>query len=307
MTTKATRPRPGTGTGTAKNFTFTNRIERLRAEILAEAGNHVRKDGWAIQRWAMAQSARPAQKNVLLALAVHADERGYCKIKSRTLAEACGCKRRNLWDHIRALEAAGLIARVERHREDNNATIANGYWLPFWRDPCAVKCTPPVQSVAQGPTPCSAQDPVHSTALRRTDQEGERAKTENGSTPEQATSPSLPSSNPNPNVNTEGVAKDNKEGNEDQGGASGSPAPADAVGPPTNGVAEPNGTLGQRTPMQSTAQGVSVPTDEEINEFMAQRRAEGRRTSPANARAILEMRRQSFTAKDKTLLRGSVA
>lgn len=109
------------------------RIEELREAIIAEAGRYVCFEPWSIQNWARRQHVRPMPKAILFALAVRANEFGYCFVKSTTLAEECGIKRRNIWRQIKTLEAAGLLARVERKREDN-ATLANGYWLPFWRD-----------------------------------------------------------------------------------------------------------------------------------------------------------------------------
>lgn len=80
---------------------------------------HVR-DPWFFQRWAFhASSGSPARKAVLSMLAMLADANtGRCEAKQETLAKGVETSERTVREHLRALEATGLIARRAQFRAD---------------------------------------------------------------------------------------------------------------------------------------------------------------------------------------------
>jgi hypothetical protein len=82
---------------------------------------------------------KPAAKIVLYWLADHHNEStGACFPSLRVLAEECEMSKRSVQDHLDTLEAAGLIQRRARSRENGSQT-SNGYVLNF--------VTPPVQDL----------------------------------------------------------------------------------------------------------------------------------------------------------------
>lgn len=87
--------------------------------------------------WAMATEAgNPTRKLVLLCLADHADEVGWCYPRVGTCARVAECAVSTARGHLRDLEAAGLTHAVERRRPDGSRT-SNGYFLavpgsPYW-------------------------------------------------------------------------------------------------------------------------------------------------------------------------------
>jgi hypothetical protein len=214
MSTQAkTRPRPGGNlkADAASEQSKDERIERLRRAIIEEAGPYHRVDPWAIQRWAMSQTQVPtATGKVLLALAVHADQHGYCEIRSKTLAAKCGYTGREhtmLWKHIARLKQAGLLAVQERYSDRDNGRLANGYWLPFWRLPVGdngegslrENAYPPCAKTHGGPCgkthspyACSCRDPLHKNApLERQEEKARRERPSSSSSSSEPTTPDV--------------------------------------------------------------------------------------------------------------------
>jgi hypothetical protein len=79
--------------------------------------------------WAKKTSTgRVADKSVLIALADYADHEGYCYPSMKTLAQATDMTDRHVRRCMARLEAAGLVQREERARQ-NGAQTSNGYRL----------------------------------------------------------------------------------------------------------------------------------------------------------------------------------
>lgn len=98
-------------------------------------------------RWALEQPLKASDgKFVLVALAEHADERGYCFPGQATLADATGQAERTVRAHLVKLEALGLIRREARHR-DNGSRTSDGYHLIGWKAQAA-PATPPANPAA---------------------------------------------------------------------------------------------------------------------------------------------------------------
>lgn len=76
--------------------------------------------------WAKVQRAGSASaKVVLLVLADHADDSGLCWPSRATIAERTELSLRSVADQLRVLEAAGLISRDSRSREDGSQTSSH--------------------------------------------------------------------------------------------------------------------------------------------------------------------------------------
>lgn len=67
-------------------------------------------------------------KFVLLMLANHADEDGYCYPSQKRLAQECGLGERAVRNQLSRLEDIGLIRRQRRTRQNGSRT-SDGYWL----------------------------------------------------------------------------------------------------------------------------------------------------------------------------------
>ncbi len=66
-------------------------------------------------KWAWSQDCpSPTAKLVLMALADHANADGECWPTMKTVAELAGVSQRSVHNHVKALETAGLVERVER-------------------------------------------------------------------------------------------------------------------------------------------------------------------------------------------------
>lgn len=166
---KKIRARPG---GAARK----SNAKIWREQIIAEFGQHVRRDAWAPQRWALKQKVGAAPKAVLMALVHHVDEFGYAMPSARKLGEEVGIDRTNVWRHLRTLEDAGLVARIAWLSTKNGAVVANGYIVPFWQDPDAV---------SQSKKP-PAGSPVGLDAVLQRDERGRRSKATPSAQPHQA-------------------------------------------------------------------------------------------------------------------------
>ena len=67
--------------------------------------------------WAWQQSVPSGAKLVLLALADHADQNGFCWPGADGLSKKCGLSKSSIWRHIAELEASGLLARMQRNAQ----------------------------------------------------------------------------------------------------------------------------------------------------------------------------------------------
>lgn len=70
----------------------------------------------------------PTAKLVMMAVAKHADEKGVCWPKVRTLAEFCGISARTVQRQLKEFEQAGLITIQKKYRADGGQT-ANVYCI----------------------------------------------------------------------------------------------------------------------------------------------------------------------------------
>lgn len=70
----------------------------------------------------------PTAKLVMMAVAKHADEKGVCWPRVRTLAEFCGISSRTVQRHLKEFERAGLITIQKKYRADGGQT-ANVYCI----------------------------------------------------------------------------------------------------------------------------------------------------------------------------------
>lgn len=70
----------------------------------------------------------PTAKLVMMAVAKHADEKGICWPRVRTLAEFCGISSRTVQRHLKEFERAGLITIQKKYRADGGQT-ANVYCI----------------------------------------------------------------------------------------------------------------------------------------------------------------------------------
>lgn len=82
--------------------------------------------------WAFAANiADPIEKFVLVALANYADDFGVCWPSQSTLVMDCSCSERKLRESLKSLEAAGLIKRVARRRQNgsrrSDAVVLSGF------------------------------------------------------------------------------------------------------------------------------------------------------------------------------------
>lgn len=77
----------------------------------------------------------PTAKLVMMAVAKHADEKGMCWPRVRTLAEFCGISARTVQRQLKEFEQAGLITIQKKYRADGGQT-ANVYCiaLPVVKD-----------------------------------------------------------------------------------------------------------------------------------------------------------------------------
>ncbi len=80
--------------------------------------------GWAMSiealMWAWAQRISHGSKLVLLALADHADEEGWCWPRVRYLAKKCGVSERSVQRGLKDLERSAFVQRIETFREDGS-------------------------------------------------------------------------------------------------------------------------------------------------------------------------------------------
>jgi DNA-binding transcriptional ArsR family regulator len=70
----------------------------------------------------------PTAKLVMMAVAKHADEKGMCWPRVRTLAEFCGISARTVQRQLKEFEQAGLITIQKKYRADGGQT-ANVYCI----------------------------------------------------------------------------------------------------------------------------------------------------------------------------------
>lgn len=83
--------------------------------------------------WVINQDVSAADgKFVLLMLANHADEDGYCWPSVKRLASECGMAERTVKTHLARLVELGYISRERRHRKNGSRT-SDGYQLLFER------------------------------------------------------------------------------------------------------------------------------------------------------------------------------
>lgn len=78
--------------------------------------------------WAWKQDVSPTDKLVLLALADHSDDTGYCWPGINGVAEKCKIAIRSVFRAVSRLEQRGLVHREPRFRE-NGSQASNGYTL----------------------------------------------------------------------------------------------------------------------------------------------------------------------------------
>lgn len=78
--------------------------------------------------WAWERDLRAADKLVLLALADHADDTGYCWPGSKGIAEKCGISRRTFFKSLNAMKDAALLSIESRH-DDDGRQLSNSYLL----------------------------------------------------------------------------------------------------------------------------------------------------------------------------------
>jgi hypothetical protein len=99
--------------------------------------------------WARKQQCEPAAKLLLLAIANHLNEDGYCWPSVRTLQEWSCLSRASVFRHLAALQAMNIIRREDRRRADGGQA-SSCYWI------CALE-----------PTPVSPEDPPRLTVRPR--------------------------------------------------------------------------------------------------------------------------------------------
>lgn len=100
----------------------------------------MKRDPWFFQQWAFRQkTGSPGRKAVLMALSTLADATtGRCECKQETIAEWVEVDERSVRRHLKALEAAGLLARRPQYRKDRGRRgdefllLADG--VDFWPD-----------------------------------------------------------------------------------------------------------------------------------------------------------------------------
>ncbi len=81
------------------------------------------------EKWAYEQEPQSSgAKFVLVCLAHHADEHGYCYPSQKRIAAMTGLKERAVRGHLATLEQDGFIRRRERRRDDGKRT-SDGIWL----------------------------------------------------------------------------------------------------------------------------------------------------------------------------------
>jgi DNA-binding transcriptional ArsR family regulator len=78
--------------------------------------------------WAWQPSLKFGEKLILLALADHADNDGYCWPGTRGIAEKCDMSRPTLHKHLNMLREMKLLC-IERRTDSAGRTISNGYQL----------------------------------------------------------------------------------------------------------------------------------------------------------------------------------
>lgn len=121
-------------------------------------------DSWWLQRWARQQrTGDSTRKLILTMLAEAADiDLATCHPSQATLAEWCECAERTVRGHLKALEAAGLIARRKRFlhgKPTSDAILLLAPGVETWPDgqPVATGSErPPEDSAAGGPLPPNA-------------------------------------------------------------------------------------------------------------------------------------------------------
>ncbi len=78
--------------------------------------------------WAWDQSLRAADKLVLLALADHSNDTGFCWPGSKGVAEKCGISRKTFFKTLTALKDADLLCIAPRH-DNEGRQLSNSYFL----------------------------------------------------------------------------------------------------------------------------------------------------------------------------------
>jgi len=86
------------------------------------------------EKWAYEQEVRTSgAKFVLVCVAHHADEHGYCYPSQKRLAAMTGLSERAVRGHLAALEEDGVISREERRNTDGRRT-SDGFYLHIPED-----------------------------------------------------------------------------------------------------------------------------------------------------------------------------
>jgi DNA-binding transcriptional ArsR family regulator len=82
-----------------------------------------------VSTWAFGQHIQPSgRKFVLIALANHSDEHGFCCVSTAHLAKLTAQHKRTVVNHLSHLERDGILKRETRWYDDGGQA-ANGYWL----------------------------------------------------------------------------------------------------------------------------------------------------------------------------------
>lgn len=120
--------------------------------------------------WVFDLELPPTPKLVLLVLADHADDNGFCFPSTATISRRASISERTLTRVLTELEEGGFISRSRRHLENGNRT-SDGYLLrpdqtPIWRvdqPPNQEDQPPTVASTGEPPV----EPPVTTTARAR--------------------------------------------------------------------------------------------------------------------------------------------
>lgn len=105
------------------------------------------------------KTGNPLRKLVLIKLADNANDSGECWPSYRHIADHCECSRSAVREHVGALIALGLLAKVNRIGTNNGKGNASNVYTLHLDSPVSPKSTPPV-AAQTGAMPSESTPPV---------------------------------------------------------------------------------------------------------------------------------------------------
>lgn len=115
------------------------------------------------------KTGNPLRKLVLIKLADNANDSGECWPSYRHIADHCECSRSAVREHVGALIALGLLAKVNRTGNNNGKGNASNVYTLTLDSPVSPNNTPPVPAKAKAvspegtpPMPCGGTRTSHS-------------------------------------------------------------------------------------------------------------------------------------------------